>query len=490
MSPPTSRSTCGWACPPNRRVACAAGTLLALIALSWIHLLTSMVAGPAAWPPPSRALPRAAVYCHRPVTPRGDEGAFPGGGATLVQVHLFLRHGDRSAIHELPGPPMPHAGWDCSAPSPAEAAWAGEALTPVRSTAECVEAGGLLSSPACAGVATAPPAPGVWRSWDLWAAPRSPGQACGGDGELSSAGWGQVHAIGAALAPVYGHLIDDKALFIATDYGRTMLTATGFLCGFGGCTTPLHNGTPSVLHVVPRSSDILLHPVLVGDISSPHAAACPALSTRVVAAAAALHRGIARLSHDLAHELAGLAGVHPNDLPPVDEVADDLFARTCAGHPLPCWEGETVSSAAAKPRCMSRAAASRIMAQGDSYYRSRWDGVPGLTGALMTPVLQSVLRSMTAAAEGASGPRFVLRAAHDTVIAPLLVSLGLPLPDGEAWPRYAARVSLELWRDGKGAFVRVIFNGEDVTAQLQCGARCGLAEFGAIVEAGAAARVC
>ncbi len=84
-------------------------------------------------------------------------------------------------------------------------------------------------------------------------------------------------------------------------------------------------------------------------------------------------------------------------------------------------------------------------------------------------------------------PRFQLRSGHDTVLAPLLASLGA-LSSEFAWPNYAARLGIELWTtadwrslgsaegqdadaDGAGwvqPLVRLLYNGKDITGRLAC----------------------
>jgi hypothetical protein len=126
---------------------------------------------------------------------------------------------------------------------------------------------------------------------------------------------------------------------------------------------------------------------------------------------------------------------------------------------------------------------------------------------MLFPFLRQVLGQLRDAAAGRAGhPRIVLRAAHDTVLAPLLTTLGWshrPFP----WPGYASRVIIELWRapdtavpaaaaggnaNGPAAsdlsaaeaaaagggrqsddqfLVRFLYNGEDFTQMTACGRR-------------------
>ena len=62
---------------------------------------------------------------------------------------------------------------------------------------------------------------------------------------------------------------------------------------------------------------------------------------------------------------------------------------------------------------------------------------------------------------------------HDTVIAPVLAGLGVYTGGLCAWPPYASRIVFELFaavnrgeKDERG-FVRVIYNGEDLTKRIK-----------------------
>lgn len=69
---------------------------------------------------------------------------------------------------------------------------------------------------------------------------------------------------------------------------------------------------------------------------------------------------------------------------------------------------------------------------------------------------------------------------HDTVIAPVLAALGVYTEELCVWPPYASSIVFELWQDSKGAapaapsessykkisFVRVIYNGKDVSSAI------------------------
>ncbi|XP_048190880.1 LOW QUALITY PROTEIN: 2-phosphoxylose phosphatase 1 [Perognathus longimembris pacificus] len=79
------------------------------------------------------------------------------------------------------------------------------------------------------------------------------------------------------------------------------------------------------------------------------------------------------------------------------------------------------------------------------------------------PVLNHTVDRLRRAARGGTGELFALHSAHDVTLSPLLSALGL----AEArFPRFAARLIFELWRDRERPgehSVRVLYDGVDVT---------------------------
>ncbi|XP_036287173.1 2-phosphoxylose phosphatase 1 isoform X1 [Pipistrellus kuhlii] len=79
------------------------------------------------------------------------------------------------------------------------------------------------------------------------------------------------------------------------------------------------------------------------------------------------------------------------------------------------------------------------------------------------PLLNQTVGRLLRAAEGRREGAFALYSAHDVTLSPLLSALGLV----EArFPRFAARLVLELWQDREGPgghAVRVLYDGADVT---------------------------
>ncbi|MEE6509080.1 hypothetical protein FKM82_024115 [Ascaphus truei] len=81
------------------------------------------------------------------------------------------------------------------------------------------------------------------------------------------------------------------------------------------------------------------------------------------------------------------------------------------------------------------------------------------------PLLNQTVSRMQRVAEGKKEELFALYSAHDVTLSPVLSSMGL----AEArFPRFAARLVFELWHNPEGKkeqYVRVLYNGEDVTFQ-------------------------
>eukprot|EP00062_Callorhinchus_milii_P000607 gi/632934773/ref/XP_007886403.1/ PREDICTED: acid phosphatase-like protein 2 isoform X2 [Callorhinchus milii] len=82
------------------------------------------------------------------------------------------------------------------------------------------------------------------------------------------------------------------------------------------------------------------------------------------------------------------------------------------------------------------------------------------------PILNQTVSRMLRVAQGKKDEILALYSAHDVTVAPLLSALGVT----EArFPRFAARIVFEIWQNvndkKKQHFVRVLYNGDDVTFQ-------------------------
>lgn len=176
-------------------------------------------------------------------------------------------------------------------------------------------------------------------------------------------------------------------------------------------------------------------------------------------------------------------------------VADLVNTRVCHGQPLPCALGkggkqrplqERASELDGSGMCLSAAVATAVLREADRDYGRRLGG-PDVT-LLMYPALRGIAAQLRAAWEGSTSLRASFRFAHDTVLYPLLASMGA---GDHEWPGYASRITFELWTlsvdselvagtsetrkqhnqrevEGTLPLVRVVFQGEDITPLLGC----------------------
>jgi hypothetical protein len=216
---------------------------------------------------------------------------------------------------------------------------------------------------------------------------------------------------------------------------------------------------------------------------------------------------MARLPSDVSTTVAGLTNKLEGDLPGDEETADAMLCRICHGISLPCWneggeggtgeggkEAEEEVLAVASGRCLTQAQAARIVMRADAIYSVR--SASRATKLNTYPILSDIVKTLQQAAEKRkNSPRFVVRAGHDTVVAPILASLGAV--DGAfAWPGFASRIVLELWEASSSTtttstseyLVRMTLNGKDVTSSLSCSQEnpeksyCTLSGFSVLVD--------
>uniref|UniRef100_A0A4W5NNC9 2-phosphoxylose phosphatase 1 n=1 Tax=Hucho hucho TaxID=62062 RepID=A0A4W5NNC9_9TELE len=174
-------------------------------------------------------------------------------------------------------------------------------------------------------------------------------------------------------------------------------------------------------------------------------------------------------------DMARTLGLPPRQLRAANPI-DSLLCHLCHGLSFPCV---AAGSALGSGGCLTLAQFAVIRRQQleDEVDRRRV-GLYRRYAVLAThPYLNRTANRMERVAKvNALGrkPRaggeevFTLSSAHDVTVAPLLSALGL---EDALFPRFAARVVFELWKspprskggNGGDMFVRVLYNGEDVT---------------------------
>jgi len=99
---------------------------------------------------------------------------------------------------------------------------------------------------------------------------------------------------------------------------------------------------------------------------------------------------------------------------------------------------------------------------------------PAETGEGGLALLRAVAAYISAAADGKTGPKYVLFSAHDTTVLAQMSALGAPLTKA---PPFASRVNFELFETSSGKVVKVKFNGTPVHVKGCAEDFCTLAQF-------------
>ena len=158
-------------------------------------------------------------------------------------------------------------------------------------------------------------------------------------------------------------------------------------------------------------------------------------------------------------DMATAMQVDPKELPRGTHVYDIHMVHACHGLTLP-GIGDTCTT----PRALVDIA-SALNNNGMANQKSPiWQRITRLK---MMPLLHEIYKRMEGLAENRTREKFVLYSGHDTTIEPLITTLGIT--DG-TWPPYASRLVFETYsfnhNGHKHYLLRVLFNGEDVTARL------------------------
>ena len=433
------------------------------------------------WPP----LPD---YCSAPTS--GAEGESPRRGVRLWAAGILVRHGDRSSIHPIPGnssvveapASQPGATWACTPDAGSEEARTlaliGDTIV-VRSLR-----GERLQRPMRS--ATAAPASSACKS-----------------GQLTPRGLSQHLRLGRHLGRSYAALLDELSALRrnaslrgspppvlyarSTDYTRTILSASALVVGLFENSASLAPtpARPLALHVEDTEARDVMHGVGLASSSATkpgegaekvRKGACEAATGLALRQQAA----IGPAAPELVEKLVRLFGSGARSAA-ITGLADALYARACHDLPPPCGAGG----------CVGPALAAQIWRGADGVYCDRYNGESGGRQASrlsMLPLLRQIASRLVAAASS-HGPRLILFAGHDTVVAPLLAALGGMRAPGQCrWPPYASHVVFELWRAeadaaagggaagggaaGGGAagtaafYVRLVYNGAPLTKHV------------------------
>ncbi|CAM9970565.1 unnamed protein product, partial [Phaeothamnion confervicola] len=333
---------------------------------------------------------------------------------------VTIRHGDRSAIHTIPG--AGPSSWSCdpfTPGKPVEAQWKKATL---RYNIVSAVDGSPMERALGSGGQGGSSGGGGRKSW-------SPG-ACA-PGQLTEAGLRQHLSLGAALRRAYqsrlgglaggggAGLAADGGIYVrSTDYTRTLQSAGALLL------TLLPGAMAVTMAVHPDEGDEIMHGVglrsssnVAGGGEKEFMGSCP-LAVRLSKA----QNADFQMRSDVSERLAVIFGAEAVGRT-VTELTDNVHARVCHNMTLPCSD----------EGCMTSGLARSMMAESDRSLCLRYAGAVGghtATQLAMYPFLLEVLEGARAAAAAdvattwLAAAEAALFSGHDTVIAPVLAAIG------------------------------------------------------------------
>lgn len=395
-------------------------------------------------------------YCHRSLLHSQDgaddaftaskEGVLPAdmqGELELVQVHMVVRHGDRSPYTPyILGSPL---FYNCGLiEDEGSTTWTKlKDFAPLRGLRHGDE---VVHS--------------LYQS--LYPGPNS--KQCG-LGMLTKTGFRQHKALGMQMGKKYAQVLFGnitgkqlaKSLYVqSTDFARTIQSAASFMLGFLPDEKALRKRV--TIHVSPGTR-LEAPPPGVDTIFKP----CKHYGS--FQHAQLVKSGYFKTEkskyHPVLEEVCRIFRLHDvQNRPIVTKVFDSIATRGCHSRddPLPCYSGQ----------CLDYALANKLFEFVDwtfSNFCTREDSLVGLLPFLRHSVL-GVMEGVVKKRPNAE--RFVLSVCHDDSMTRLMFALGVRL---NKWMPYASRITFELWRSrsasSKEAFqVRVLFNGTPVTQKL------------------------
>lgn len=369
--------------------------------------------------------------------------------AQLVQVHVLHRHGQRSAIHAMPGS---RYNFSCSLSGQVE-----QVVSTWPSFFTVVDVGNQST---------------VSREWLPNLRPNTSSECL--PGQLTNPGFEQLLSLGKQLRAAYSGIFPNltrglkpEHVYVrTTDYQRTRASSAALL------TTMLSlnasgreerrfrfetyaNQFQDVMTGVGLAAEFAAQNLAGGKDPTaevPHA--CPKVSAQNT-----LQKSKSVSDKSVHEDLVNVLGNGVSHSP--TQVADALYSAGCVFDSLPCG---------LPGRCVKPELAAKALQDADQAYRQRFAGVSGGLNATKLgfyPLLREIMDRIERVVQGdADAPVLAVLGGHDTVIAPIAAALGFY--DGK-WPPLASHIEFELWkyRSPSSAFgVRVIFNGRPVTASI------------------------
>mmetsp|Transcript_42930 Transcript_42930/g.100830 ORF Transcript_42930/g.100830 Transcript_42930/m.100830 type:complete len:513 (-) Transcript_42930:31-1569(-) len=420
--------------------------------------------------------PRFVQQCNQG-EPTGAEGSPSSSGLAalgvkeveLLSVVIAHRHGDRSAIHDMPGAlsnPEFNCGaeefqevWD-SLPQRFRIVSATDHITPLHR--------------------------------QLTPELKSGSQHVCGRGQLTARGFRQLAALGSHLSTAYSGFLERLVLLAAaseasanellyvrsTDYTRTIGSVASLLTSLMPSSYRPWPYIPVVIEVNEDEANEIMHGIGTKSSSKAGDGAAEKVIEGSCPAAARYHSSQMRAWHRpeaLYAQIESMFGEAAAERS-VTDLCDAAYAAACHGMPFMRGPGGE----------MTEQMAEEFSAQADRFYCERYAGNQGgkrATELAMYPFIKEVLERLEANA--ASGkPHLAVYSGHDTVVAAVLAAIGLYTDHRCRWAPYASRIIFELYRaaDASNTFIRVVFNGEVQHGLLGCSEGielCPLSNFSA-----------
>eukprot|EP00903_Cladosiphon_okamuranus_P016088 g14852.t1 len=356
----------------------------------------------------------------------------PPSGLELRQLQVTIRHGDRSAIHELPN--ANEKRWKCQ-PFSEEIRRKWEDVS--RFSVVNVD-GRPLERPLT---------PAVYEKDDVSQLGREFQNQAGvwcKQGQLTETGIRQHLALGDQMRKAYqdvlggGDLGSEEIYIRSTDYTRTLESAAAFLMSF-------FPGSYGMTIITDQDANAeVMHGIGLKAIGSERGGGGPEkITLGACDRAAKLSQAQIREFKprtDVVADLEHLFGEEVLELK-MTSIADSMHALSCHNMTLPCSD----------KGCVSPNLALSVMAEADRQMCMKYNGASGGGEASMLslyPFTHEILTNMREALSGETSMKFALFSGHDTVVAPLLAALGAY---DCRWPPYASHVAFELWSKPSGS---------------------------------------
>lgn len=290
--------------------------------------------------------------------------------------------------------------------------------------------------------------------------------------QLTPVGFSQHLNNGKFLRRRYEHFVESiidssQVLVKSTAYSRTVQSAASFLYGMLGEKFADKKLTIDV------ESDKYRETHFLHNTNGEHVF-CPVLAQKLKHIWS--NERLQMLKHNfilpIQEEYATVFDSDIGNIASLDRLIDILYANLCHGRGLPKGPKGVVSYSLAR----------KSLGLANQLITIKHMEVAELqTLAIVSQIVEIMSKSIDENKNyDAVSSKLVLFSGHDTIISPLLNVLGI---HDWRWPPYASRLVFELWKDTDGAqkrardstllskfdnyFIRVLYNGEDLTSKVE-----------------------